>query len=77
MRTRWLAACGLLLSAAFPAAAQPPSLTVGFEACSSPDRPTDLVQLVKELTRELCGSDAERPHHRGPVEDGRRVPRLG
>lgn len=27
-----------------------------------PDRPTDLVQLVKELTGELCGSDAERPH---------------
>ncbi|MFI5679468.1 MDR family MFS transporter [Streptomyces cellulosae] len=41
-----------------------------------PDRPTDLVQLVKELTRELCGSDAERPHGTRPVEDGRRVPRL-
>ncbi|GHB34849.1 EmrB/QacA family drug resistance transporter [Streptomyces viridiviolaceus] len=27
-----------------------------------PDRPTDLVQLVKELTGELCGSDRERPH---------------
>ncbi|MEW2297978.1 MDR family MFS transporter [Streptomyces sp. NPDC006743] len=27
-----------------------------------PDRPTDLAQLVKELTGELCGSDAERPH---------------
>ncbi|MEU7059321.1 DHA2 family efflux MFS transporter permease subunit [Streptomyces sp. NPDC046197] len=26
-----------------------------------PDRPTDLVQLVKELTGELCGSDAEQP----------------
>ncbi|MGV9253986.1 MDR family MFS transporter [Streptomyces sp. NPDC003697] len=35
-----------------------------------PDRPTDLVQLVKELTAELCGSDAERPH------DGRAVTRF-
>ncbi|MEU8984986.1 MDR family MFS transporter [Streptomyces sp. NPDC048558] len=26
-----------------------------------PDRPTDLVQLVKELTEELCGSDREQP----------------
>ncbi|MFF7774473.1 DHA2 family efflux MFS transporter permease subunit [Streptomyces tanashiensis] len=27
-----------------------------------PDRPTDLVQLVEELTAELRGSDGERPH---------------
>ncbi|MCX4909114.1 MDR family MFS transporter [Streptomyces sp. NBC_00878] len=27
-----------------------------------PDRPTDLVGLVKELNAEMCGSDAERPH---------------
>ncbi|MEV5544899.1 MDR family MFS transporter [Streptomyces sp. NPDC052309] len=27
-----------------------------------PDRPTDLEQLVKELTGELCGSERERPH---------------
>ncbi|KPI12505.1 drug resistance transporter, EmrB/QacA subfamily [Actinobacteria bacterium OK074] len=27
-----------------------------------PDRPTDLTRLVKELTTEMCGSDAERPH---------------
>lgn len=27
-----------------------------------PDRPTDLVQLVKELSSELCGSDREQPH---------------
>lgn len=26
-----------------------------------PDRPTDLVELVRELSAELCGSDAERP----------------
>ncbi|WP_369270751.1 DHA2 family efflux MFS transporter permease subunit [Streptomyces sp. R11] len=26
-----------------------------------PDRPTDLVQLVKELNAELCGSDREQP----------------
>ncbi|MFI8945533.1 DHA2 family efflux MFS transporter permease subunit [Streptomyces sp. NPDC053750] len=26
-----------------------------------PDRPTDLVRLVKELTGELCGSERERP----------------
>ncbi|MEE1753279.1 MDR family MFS transporter [Streptomyces sp. SP18CS02] len=30
-----------------------------------PDRPTDLVQLVEELTAELSGSDQERP--RGPL----------
>ncbi|WP_405947676.1 MFS transporter [Streptomyces prunicolor] len=28
-----------------------------------PDRPTDLVQLVKELNGELCGSDREQPHN--------------
>ncbi|MBK3629776.1 MFS transporter [Streptomyces sp. MBT49] len=27
-----------------------------------PDRPTDLVQLVKELNAELCGSDREQPY---------------
>ncbi|MET7568720.1 MDR family MFS transporter [Streptomyces sp. NPDC005492] len=27
-----------------------------------PDRPTDLIQLVKELNGELCGSDQEQPH---------------
>ncbi|WP_078618259.1 MULTISPECIES: MDR family MFS transporter [unclassified Streptomyces] len=27
-----------------------------------PERPTDLNRLVEELTGELCGSDAERPH---------------
>ncbi|KUJ37271.1 disulfide bond formation protein DsbA [Streptomyces albus subsp. albus] len=27
----------------------------------TPDRPTDLTELVHELNRELCGSDAERP----------------
>ncbi|MDN0194516.1 MFS transporter [Streptomyces sp. S.PNR 29] len=32
-----------------------------------PDRPTDLVQLVKELTDELCGSERERPHDGRPV----------
>ncbi|WP_079189278.1 MDR family MFS transporter [Streptomyces kebangsaanensis] len=32
-----------------------------------PDRPTDLVQLVKELTGELCGSEKERPHDGRPV----------
>ncbi|MFH8284528.1 MDR family MFS transporter [Streptomyces antibioticus] len=31
-----------------------------------PDRPTDLIQLVKELTTELCGSDREQPHDDGP-----------
>ena len=31
-----------------------------------PDRPTDLVQLVKELNGELCGSDREQPHE-GPA----------
>ncbi|MFD3503067.1 DHA2 family efflux MFS transporter permease subunit [Streptomyces sp. NPDC058678] len=32
-----------------------------------PDRPTDLIQLVKELNGELCGSEAERPHDGRPV----------
>ncbi|MBG0855617.1 MFS transporter [Streptomyces spinoverrucosus] len=27
-----------------------------------PERPTDLVQLVRELNEELCGSDREQPH---------------
>ncbi|MFI9149341.1 DHA2 family efflux MFS transporter permease subunit [Streptomyces sp. NPDC053367] len=35
-----------------------------------PDRPTDLVQLVKELNGELCGSEREEPH------DGRPAVRL-
>ncbi|MDI9887257.1 MFS transporter [Streptomyces sp. HNM0645] len=34
-----------------------------------PDRPTDLVQLVKELTAELCGSDGERPSDGEPHRD--------
>lgn len=34
-----------------------------------PDRPTDLVQLVKELTSELCGSDGERPSGGAPHRD--------
>ncbi|MGW7364898.1 MFS transporter [Streptomyces sp. NPDC054841] len=34
-----------------------------------PDRPTDLIQLVKELTAELCGSDGERPHVGAPHRD--------
>ena len=29
----------------------------------TPDRPTDLSELVRELTAELCGSDAEEPHN--------------
>ncbi|MFC0600865.1 MDR family MFS transporter [Streptomyces palmae] len=31
----------------------------------TPDRPTDLTELVRELNRELCGSDAERPRDGG------------
>ncbi|MER6999669.1 MFS transporter [Streptomyces sp. NPDC000410] len=34
-----------------------------------PDRPTDLVQLVKELTAELGGSDGERPYAGAPHRD--------
>ncbi|MFD4140346.1 DHA2 family efflux MFS transporter permease subunit [Streptomyces sp. NPDC058572] len=34
-----------------------------------PERPTDLVQLVHELNRELCGSDGERPHSPPPERD--------
>ncbi|MEU7042636.1 MFS transporter [Streptomyces varsoviensis] len=29
----------------------------------TPDRPTDLIELVEELNSELCGSDGERPHN--------------
>ncbi|ANW20396.1 MDR family MFS transporter [Streptomyces clavuligerus] len=36
-----------------------------------PDRPTDLVQLVEELTGELCGSDQERPDGHLPARDHR------
>jgi EmrB/QacA subfamily drug resistance transporter len=32
-----------------------------------PERPTDLVQLVEELSGELCGSKRERPHDERPV----------
>ncbi|MEU5024790.1 MDR family MFS transporter [Streptomyces milbemycinicus] len=39
----------------------------------SPDRPTDLMELVQVLNRELCGSDAEQPDDGG---DARR-PRPG
>ncbi|GAA3922413.1 MFS transporter [Streptomyces gulbargensis] len=34
-----------------------------------PERPTDLVRLVEELTAELSGSDAERPHTPPPPRD--------
>ncbi|MGI5399350.1 DHA2 family efflux MFS transporter permease subunit [Streptomyces sp. CA-135486] len=34
-----------------------------------PDRPTDLVQLVRDLTAELCGSDEERPYSPAPKRD--------
>ncbi|MGW2559778.1 DHA2 family efflux MFS transporter permease subunit [Streptomyces sp. NPDC001514] len=34
-----------------------------------PDRSTDLIQLVKELTAELCGSDGERPYSGEPHRD--------
>ncbi|SHI25833.1 MFS transporter [Streptomyces sp. 3214.6] len=36
-----------------------------------PDRPTDLVQLVKELNDELCGSDREQPYGGRVVTDHR------
>ncbi|MFE3903265.1 MFS transporter [Streptomyces sp. NPDC059153] len=34
-----------------------------------PERPTDLVKLVAELTAEANGSSKERPHRPGPVRD--------
>ncbi|MFH7600150.1 MFS transporter [Streptomyces racemochromogenes] len=34
-----------------------------------PERPTDLVKLVEELNRELCGSDAEEPYTASPRRD--------
>ncbi|MEU2180302.1 MFS transporter [Streptomyces thermolilacinus] len=36
-----------------------------------PDRPTDLIQLVEELTAELCGSERERPATGPPPSDHR------
>ncbi|MFJ3668152.1 MDR family MFS transporter [Streptomyces sp. NPDC090106] len=35
-----------------------------------PDRPTDLVQLVRELNEELCGSDREQPHNGAALKPG-------
>jgi len=35
----------------------------------APGRPTDLEQLVRDLTAELCGSDAERPRSPEPPRD--------
>ncbi|WP_019885965.1 MFS transporter [Streptomyces purpureus] len=35
----------------------------------SPDRPTDLIKLVEELTAELSGSDDERPYGPPPPRD--------
>ena len=34
-----------------------------------PDRPTDLVRLVKELSSEMCGSESERPRMPEPPRD--------
>lgn len=34
-----------------------------------PDRPTDLVKLVKQINAELCGSDAEEPYDALPRRD--------
>ncbi|MEY2232849.1 DHA2 family efflux MFS transporter permease subunit [Streptomyces sp. BF23-19] len=34
-----------------------------------PDRPTDLVKLVKQINTELCGSDAEEPYDALPRRD--------
>jgi EmrB/QacA subfamily drug resistance transporter len=34
-----------------------------------PERPTDLVLLVRELSAELCGSDSDRPHTPDPRRD--------
>ncbi|MFD3324796.1 MDR family MFS transporter [Streptomyces sp. NPDC058701] len=34
-----------------------------------PDRPTDLIALVREINRELCGSDAEEPYDAAPRRD--------
>ncbi|MFI7681298.1 MDR family MFS transporter [Streptomyces griseoaurantiacus] len=41
-----------------------------------PDRPTDLDRLVADLTAELCGSDAERPHEGTRVTAARRAGRA-
>ncbi|MGW4689208.1 DHA2 family efflux MFS transporter permease subunit [Streptomyces sp. NPDC004244] len=35
----------------------------------SPDRPTDLAELVKDINAELCGSDAEEPYDAPPRRD--------
>ncbi|MFF4278867.1 DHA2 family efflux MFS transporter permease subunit [Streptomyces kronopolitis] len=38
------------------------------------DRPTDLTELVRELTAELCGSDAEEPQRNGTRRTTPRTP---
>ncbi|KIZ18549.1 MDR family MFS transporter [Streptomyces natalensis] len=40
------------------------------------DRPTDLTELVRELTAELCGSDAEEPHNGDARQTVPRTPRA-
>ncbi|MEU6405905.1 MDR family MFS transporter [Streptomyces sp. NPDC046985] len=47
-----------------------------------PDRPTDLAQLVRQLTGELCGADSERPHGESTTRTAgaartERTPRAG
>ncbi|MFG2677693.1 DHA2 family efflux MFS transporter permease subunit [Streptomyces sp. NPDC048392] len=42
-----------------------------------PDRPTDLVRLVRELTGELCGSVRERPHEGHAGREGRATAPVG
>ncbi|MEH0555120.1 MDR family MFS transporter [Streptomyces sp. B21-101] len=49
------------------AAAREDSLTELLGDWWGPDRPTDLVQLVRELTGELCGSNREQPHDERPA----------
>ncbi len=39
----------------------------------TPDRPTDLDQLIKELNSEMCGSDEELPHDRAVPRPVRRA----
>ncbi|MFG2991296.1 DHA2 family efflux MFS transporter permease subunit [Streptomyces sp. NPDC048257] len=57
------------VSAAKLAAARQESLAELLGDWWGPDRPTDLVKLVRELNAELCGSDAEEPYDSAPRRD--------
>lgn len=57
------------VSAARLSAAREDSLAELLGDWWDPDRPTDLIALVREINTELCGSDAEEPYDAAPRRD--------